>query len=163
MKNIALTFTARGFDRILREGGSGDWTANPLRVSDEVEYVVCCQNTNPQRKGNDWGEITHKHGQAFIIGRLSEVVLTTKDSAEKKRYRFIFSEYAEIEVGDMWGGDRFPVRYIDEDDLPFDISSLSFKPMPKYEPTEQIFTLEEAKDALAKAHDISKINVRIML
>lgn len=163
MRNVALTFTARGIERILHEGGSGAWTANPLRVSNSVDYVVCCQNTNPQRKGNDWGEISHKHGQAFLIGKLSEVVLVTKDPSEKKRYRFMFSEYAEIEVDDMWGGDRFPVRYVNEDDLPFDISSLDFKPMPEFEPTEKIFTLDEAKEALAKVHDLAKSDVKILL
>lgn len=163
MKNVAITFTARGFERILREGGSGDWTANPLRVSDEVDYVVCCQNTNPQRKGDDWGQISHKHGQAFMIGKLSEVVLVTKDPSKKSRYRFVFSEYAEIEVDELWGGERFPVRYVSEDDLPFDISSLNFRPLPIYEPTEQIFTLDDAKDALAELHDIAKSNVRILL
>jgi hypothetical protein len=163
MKNVALTFTARGIDRILREGGSGAWTADPLRVSNSVKYVVCCQNTNPQRKGNDWGKISHKHGQAFLVGKLLEVVLVTKDPDEKKRYSFMFSEYAEIEVDNMWGGDRFPVRYLSEDDLPFDIDSLEFKPMPEFEPTEQIFTLDEAKKALAKFNEIKKSDVKIML
>lgn len=163
MKNVALTFTARGIDRILREGGSGDWTANPLRVSNTVEYVVCCQNTNEQRKGNDWGEISHKHGQAFLIGKLSRVVLVTKDPNKKKRYRFLFSEYAEIEVDKVWGGDRFPVRYLTEDDLPFDINSLEFMAMPEFETTEQIFTLDEAKEALAKSHDIKHSDVKIIL
>ncbi|MBB1417237.1 hypothetical protein H5187_08095 [Pseudoalteromonas sp. SG44-1] len=163
MKNIALTFTARGFERILREGGSGEWTADPLRVSDNVKYVICCQNTNPQRKGNDWGEVSHKHGQGFIVGKLSEVVLTTKDTSKKKRYRFMFSEYAELEIDHMWRGDRFPVRYLSENDLPFNIRALDFKPMPKFETSDQIFTLKEAKDALAKAHGIKESEVRIVL
>lgn len=163
MKNVALTFTARGIERILREGGSGCWTADPYRVSNSVEYVVCCQNTNPQRKGNDWGEISHKHGQAFIVGKLSEVVLATKDLGEKKRYRFLFSEYAEIEVDNLWGGDRFPVRYLSEDDLPFNIRSLEFKAMPVFEPTEHIFTLDEAKEALAKVHEMKKSDIKIIL
>ncbi|GAB1622381.1 hypothetical protein AAOGI_24310 [Agarivorans albus] len=162
-KNIALTFTARGAERILREGGSGAWTADPLRVSDSVEYVICCQNTNSQRKGDDWGEISHKHGQAFMVGKLSEVVLVTKDPDEKKRYRFMFSEYAEIEVDNMWKGERFPVRYLSEKDLPFDIHLLEFKPLPKFKPTDQVFTLGEAKEALAKVNDISKSLVKILL
>lgn len=164
MKNVALTFTARGINRILREGGSGDWTANPKRVSDSVTYVVCCQNTNDKRKGNDWGEVTHKHGQAFLVGKLSEVIQVTKDPKKKKRYRFLFSEYAEIKVDNMWAGDRFPVRYLSEDDLPFDISKLEFKPIPpKEEPTEKIFTLDEAKSALAKVNDIKPSEVKIIL
>ncbi|MBO1273634.1 hypothetical protein J3L11_18550 [Shewanella sp. 4t3-1-2LB] len=163
MKNIALTFTARGIHRILREGGSGDWTANPARVNDSVEYVVCCQNTNDKRRGNDWGEVTHKHGQAFLIGKLSEVVLVTKDPDKKKRYRFMFSEYAEIKVDDMWGGDRFPIRYLSEEDLPFNIKSLEFQPMPKVQSTEQFFTLDEAKKALASINDIKSTDVKIIL
>ena len=164
MKNVALTFTSRGRGRVLREGGSGDWTADPFRVSNTIDYVVCCQNTNQQRKGNDWGEISHKHGQAFIVGKLSKVVLKKPDEAnQKKRYFFMFSEYAEIEVDDMWGGDRFPVRYLSESDLPFDINSLEFKSMPKFESMDQIFTLAEAKIALAKANNIEQSHVRILL
>ncbi|GGB03935.1 hypothetical protein [Agarivorans gilvus] len=163
MRNVALTFTARGKERILREGGSGDWTVNPLRVSDHVDYVICCQNTNPKRKGNDWGQATHKHGQAFLVGKLLEVISVTEDADKKKRYQFVFSEYAEIEIDDIWGGDRFPVRYLQEKDLPFDVTTLDYKPMPKFKSKERVFSLEEAKKALSNFYDIDKTDVKIML
>lgn len=163
MKNVAMTFTARGFERILRDGGSGDWTASPERVSKEVEFVVCCQNTAPQMKGKDWGKISHKHGEGFIVGKLSEVVLMTQDPTQKKRCRFMFSEYAEISVDGLWQGDRFPVRYLSDEELPFDVHGLEYKPIPTFEPIERTFSLIEAKVALAKLNEMSHENVRILL
>lgn len=162
-KNIALTFTCRGRNRILRDGGSGDWTINPGRAIDNVEYVVCCQNLNPKRSGNDWGKATHKHGEGFLVGRVKDVSQVDTAPGEKKRYRFVFSKYAEIDVEGMWGKQRFPVQYLHEKDLPFDIQSLDFKPVPHFEPENRTFSLVEAKTAIALHHGIEANQVKIVL
>lgn len=162
-KDVALTFTARGINRILAEGGSGDWTVNPSRASADVAYVVCCQNTRDKRKGNDWGEATHKHGQGFLVGKVSEIVLVTTDPSKKPRYRFEFSEYAEIKVDHLWTGNHFPVGYMSKDELPFNIDALEFKSIEKVKAIDRIFSLDQAKEALAKLHQMKKTNVKIML
>lgn len=162
-RNVALTFTCRGRDRILKDGGSGDWTINPGRALDYVEYVVCCQNLNPKRKGDDWGEASHKHGEAFIVGRVKDVVQVKTEPQKKKRYRFMFSEFATVEVEKMWGKERFPVRYLHESDLPFEISELKFKPLPTFEKQERTFNLVEAKAALAEKYGIRANEVAIIL
>lgn len=162
-KNIALTFTCRGRERVLRDGGSGDWTIDPGRALDNVEFVVCCQNLNPKRSGDDWGSATHKHGEGFIVGRVVDVVQVETAPGKKNRFRFIFSEYAEIDVDGMWGKERFPVRYMHEKELPFDIQSLDFRPIPKFKSEDRTFNLEEAKAALALQHEIKVNQVKIVL
>jgi hypothetical protein len=126
MKNNAvLVMTARGFDRILKEGGSQAWVLNPDNAI-QHEYLVTVQNRN----NGAWGGASEPHGMAFLVGRISDVVPTTDENSDGNRYLIKISEYARIAVQHKWRGSN-PVRYINlQEELGIDPDKLEFHPMP---------------------------------
>lgn len=117
--------TARGFDRILKEGGSQAWVLNPDNAR-KHDYLVTVQN----RKNGAWGGASAPHGMAFLVGKISDVVPSTDEGADGSRYLIRISEYAQIEVQQKWRGSN-PVRYINlEEELGIDPDTLEFHPLP---------------------------------
>lgn len=116
-----VVFTNRGRDRLWEECGSQAWRMDASRAS-KCEYVVCVQNRN----GN-WGQPTAPHKEAFMIGKIKEIVPSDEDSGRQK---IVFSSTAEISVPNMWGGNRNPVAYMTLGDFGIhtqeDIESLRF-------------------------------------
>ena len=63
-----------------------------------------------------------------MVGKVKDVVPTP---ARKGRFLIQFSEYALVNVPDVWKGDRNPVRYVERlEDLGIDPLTLKWKPMP---------------------------------
>jgi len=121
--SAVMVMTARGPERIVREGGSQAWVLNPANAR-KHEFLVTVQN---QHNGK-WGGATEPHGTAFLIGRISEVVPTTEEGSQG-RYSIRISEYAKISIPYGWKG-RNPVRYTTLDELDIDPEQLQFQPMP---------------------------------
>lgn len=118
-----LTFKSR--EHILSVGGSCSWTLNRGHARN-YEFAVCTRNANTRD-----AEGPEKHGAAFLIGRISDVV---KSPENPDRWLLQFSEYAEVLLPDIWGkGWRNPVRYTTLEELGIDLNTLTFKPVP--EPT----------------------------
>jgi hypothetical protein len=75
------------------------------------------------------------HHAAFIVGKISDVVpckpTPENDEAPEKRYLIEFSEYAHVNIPNVWAGERNPIKYRSADDLGIDFSTLNWEPMPK--------------------------------
>src|SRR3546814_12497831 len=84
-------FTCRGRERILREGGSQAWRMSTNQAS-KRGYIVCVQNRN-----QGWGNATHPHHTAFLVGKLSGVVSSMGNDVRKLGK---ISDYADINITD---------------------------------------------------------------
>lgn len=163
-EKVICVLTARGAPLILEEGGSQSWTLNAKRAR-MCEYVVCVQNIVP----GDWGDASAKHHDAFLIGRLADVVEAKDEGAKGKRWLLKFSEYAELPpIGDAWPGYRNPVWYTSLQEIGIDVSSLQFKPMP--EPVVRspakataTMTIAQAKEGLAASFGVSPSDIEITI
>lgn len=116
-------FTCRGRDRILSEGGSQAWRLSTKNAA-MMEYVICVQNRNL-----DWGNASHPHGTAFLIGRISEVKSLPPDSEGDVRKIIEISEYADIDVPNVWPGGRNPIAYMTLGDFGLSLADLEFHPI----------------------------------
>src|SRR5437762_2552509 len=151
-KNVAVVFTAKRVERLLREGGTSSWRLdrNHARACD---FAVCTRNAH-----NAKSEGTEPHQSAFLVGRVKDVIPSPTD-LRPNRFLIEFSEYALVSVPDVWNGDRNPIRYASTlEDLGIDPATLTWKPMPKQSeaaaPTPQApgprpLTIPEAKDGLS--------------
>jgi len=89
----------------------------------KARYAVLTRNTRAE-----WSEGDEPHGTGFIVGKISEIVPSTKTP---DRWLIKFDEYAEIEMANLWPSLRNPVHYTTIEKIGIDISQLEFKPMPK--------------------------------
>jgi hypothetical protein len=117
----AVVFTAKSVDRILREGGTSSWRLDRNHAR-QCAFAVCTRNANA-----DWVEGTEPHHSAFLIGKVKDVVAAPDSEG---RFLIQFSEYAQINVPDVWKGDRNPVKYASIDAIGIDPAKLKWEPMP---------------------------------
>ena len=157
-----VVLTARGLDRILCEGGSQAWRLKAKHAA-QCEYCICVQN----RHNGHWGEPDHKHHQAFLVGRISDVVPAP---GRPTRYLVLFSEYARIDYANAWPGLRNPVHYSTFDEFGItDPARLQWHPMPTAVsgavelvdiPVEPL-TIAEAKAGLALGPGVPESAIEI--
>jgi hypothetical protein len=121
----AVVFTRKSRERILSEGGTSSWRLDSNHAR-RCAFAVCTRNANARE-----AEGLEAHQSAFLVGKVKDVVPV---SNRPGRYRIQFSEYAVLNVPNVWKGDRNPVKYASMQDLGIDPSSLKWEPMP--EPTE---------------------------
>lgn len=119
-----VVFTCRGLQRILKEGGSQAWRLSTSNAS-KTRYIICVQNRNLE-----WGNASHPHGTAFLVGKISGVESLKEDSKGDVRKIVKISEYAEIDVPDCWDGGRNPIAYMKLSDFGLELDELNFKPVP---------------------------------
>src|SRR5262245_5016370 len=123
--NVAVIFTFKSVDRLIAEGGTSSWRLNRNHAR-KCEFAVCTRNGR-----NSKTEGPEPHQSAFLVGKVKDVVPSLTDK-RKNRFLIQFSEYALVNVPDVWKGDRYPVRYVDSlEELGIDPSKLTWKPMPK--------------------------------
>lgn len=163
-------FTCRGRERILREGGSQAWRMSTAQAS-KRGYIVCVQNRN-----QGWGNATHPHHTAFLVGKISGVVPSKGDSTRKL---VKISEYADINVPDAWEGGRNPVAYMTLEEFGIDLENLEFRPVSEkvssssdgeeifdeedYEYDVQPLTIEAAKQGLASYLGVAVEQIEITI
>ena len=121
-------FTARSPQRILREGGSQAWALNAARAR-KAKYLICVQNQhNPDR---DFSDATEKHGTAFLVAKVSDVIPCPEDP-DSGRWMICFEEFSKISSPpngpDVWQGQRNPVRYTSLADMGLNLDDLKFHP-----------------------------------
>ncbi|MFG0864289.1 hypothetical protein [Pseudomonas sp. FYR_7] len=167
-------FTCRGLQRILREGGSQAWRLSTSNAS-KIRYIVCVQNRNLE-----WGNASHPHGTAFLVGKISGVESLKEDSKGDVRKIVKISEYAEIDVPDCWDGGRNPIAYMKLSDFGLKLDELDFKPVPVLTeahrigdnapiaedelPEDQVgLTIEQAKRGLAISLGIRAEQIEILI
>ncbi len=163
-----VVFTARSPDRIVEEGGSQAWKLNPARAK-LCKWLVCTQNRhNPD---HEFSDATEPHGAAFLVGKVSGIAPSPE--GENGRWMVAISEYARIDMPDLWDGGRNPVRYATIDDLGIEFAELQFQPMPvtlevavpERSPvtTPLRLTIEEAKQGLAATFGVNPEAVEITI
>src|SRR6266576_2182414 len=117
-----VVFTLKSIDRILREGGTSSWRLDRNHAR-QCAFAVCTRNANA-----DWVEGQEGHHCAFLVGKVREVV---PSADHEDRYLIQFSEYAKVNIPDVWKGDRNPVKYTSLQDLGIDPLKLKWERMPK--------------------------------
>jgi hypothetical protein len=128
-EQIAVLFTAKSVERILREGGTSAWRLDRSHAR-RCAYAVCTRNA-----GARWVEGKEEHRSAFLVGKIGDVVpcKPTPENHEAPDNRFLitFSEYALVDMPDVWAGGRNPVKYESAEALGIDFSSLKWERMPE--------------------------------
>ena len=114
-----VVFTAKGIERILREGGTSSWRLDRNHARQCV-FAVCTRNSYA-----DWVEGPEAHHSAFLVGKVKDVVPSPYH--EDDRYLIQFSECALVNVPEVWKGDRNPVKYSTLEELGIDPSTLKWE------------------------------------
>jgi hypothetical protein len=121
MSNQAIVvFTYKSVDHLIQDGGTSSWRLDRNHALHCV-YAVCTRNGK-----NEDVEGTEAHGAAFLVGKVSGIVEAPE---HPDRYLIQFSEYALVDVPDVWKGDRNPVKYATIEELGIDPSTLEWRPM----------------------------------
>jgi hypothetical protein len=171
----AIVFTAKSVERILTEGGTSAWRLDRNHAR-RCAFAVCTRNANA-----DWVEGPEAHRSAFLVGKIRDVVpcvpTPENDEAPEDRYLIQFSEFARVNIPDIWKGDRNPVRYGTLEELGIDPSILKWEAMPKSadEPERDSqtaslsshaahpLTMAEAKKGLALTFNIAPEAIEITI
>lgn len=136
-QEVVVLFTAKSTKQILAEGGTSAWRLDRNRAR-RCEFAVCSRNAHagwgtPNMAG--WIEGTEPHHTAFLVGKIRDVVpcAATLDNAKSTEPRYIiqFSEFATVDLPNVWRGDRNPVKYMSLEDLAIEPSWLKWEPMPE--------------------------------
>jgi hypothetical protein len=171
-QEVTVVFTAKSVERILAEGGSSAWRLDRNRAR-RCEFVVCTRNARAE-----WGGGTEAHHAAFLIGKIRDVVAcaATPENNESSEHRYLiqFSQFARLNIPNMWKGDRNPVKYEKLEDLGIDPSTLIWEPMPERvkanAPVEEVskkgvtaLTMAEAKKGLALTFNVPPEAIEITI
>jgi hypothetical protein len=134
-EEAVVVFTARSPERIVREGGSQAWVLNATRAQ-QCAWLVCTQNRH--NTDEDFSDATEPHGSAFLVGKVDRVVKSLEEGSDgKQRWLVTISEFARINVPNVWGHERNPVRYLSRSELAkkgIKLDDLDFQPMPPRAP-----------------------------
>jgi hypothetical protein len=165
-EEVAILFTAKSVERILKEGGTSAWRLDRNHARGCV-YAVCTRNAQA-----DWVEGPEAHHSAFLVGKIRNVVpcQPTPENNEpaKNRYLIQFSEFARVDIPDFWKGDRNPVKYVSLEKLDIEPSKLKWEkmadpvdtsksadPVPVSKlPAGRALTMTEAKQGLARTFGV---------
>lgn len=121
-RSTIAVLTGKSTDEILRSGGSGSWVLSP-RNARRARYLVCVRNDDNHHASAD-----EAHGTAFLVGTICGLAeLAPRNGL--KRWRILISEYATLDMPDVWKGWRNPVRYTDLSELGIDIDKVALQPL----------------------------------
>ena len=157
MSDVISVFTSKSVETIIADGGSQAWTLDRARAA-RCDYLVACRNAHGEPEGPE------PHRQAFLVGKVSDIVASTETDG---RFKILISEWAKVDWDEGWGeGRRNPVAYYKDADFcdnngnPVDFKSLPFQ---KLAAAPRGLSIAEAKAALAITFDVpvSAIEVTI--
>lgn len=162
MSNIVMVFTSKPLETMIKEGGSGYWSANRKRL-EKCEYLVATKSNTLREHFPSNTAI--KQGSAFLIGKVTKI----SNAPTGNRLVIEISEYAEINKPNVWTGNRNPVAYTTTKEFAethgLDFKSLEWKAFPVNDDilanshqsmnNVKALTIEEAKIGLAKTLGIS--------
>jgi len=138
-----MVFTARSPEVIVEEGGSQAWVLNQARAR-RCTYLVCTQNQH--HPNHEFSTATEDHGKGFLIGKISEIRKSREEGGED-RWMIAISEYAKLDVPNVWDGGRNPVRYTSLKSLGITVDGLKWR---------RVFQSEDARDAQARSGSASQ-------
>jgi len=155
MVDTVIVFTAKNMDKTFEQGGVGDWKLSPSRAK-KCDYIVSTANSHHPESNHPVG----KHGHAFLIGKISGLIPVDN------RWIIQMSEYALIDVPDVWMGNQNPIMYGDISDLDIHPEQLNWKPFPaKPVVTRDVpgLTIADAKLGISKQLGISPDCIEIVV
>ena len=137
MQDTLLVFTSQTINRMARQGGSAAWVVDARRVR-ACQYLVCTWNA--------LGEFmqtpeSHQHREAFLVAKITSVE-PSSDPKEAGRYDIRFTEFARVNIPEVWPKMRNPVTYTSLAELEIDPGTLTFEPVN--EPTAPELTRSSA-------------------
>lgn len=154
MKDTILTYTANDVEFIKTKGCDKSWVLNKNRA-ENCTYLVCCHSRGANKRS------------AFLVGRKSKIRYVCIDDSGNKRWAIEISEYATIDLPDVWEGWHNPVHYTTLEDLGINPSTLKFEKIQKVEKqteTEiQPLSIEQAKEGISKKFDIAPEQIEIVI
>jgi len=164
---VMAVLTQDTIEKILKDGGSGNWVLDPKRAN-AFKYLVCCRKL---RWDNRSENIPNR--APFLVGAIKGFTehKAGEEGRGQKRYFIEFSSYALVanpkppkEERD-W---RNPIAYRTFQDLDIDPTTLEFKSLP--EPAQEAarsedkpMTIAEAKRALAKSFGVNPDDIDIVI
>ena len=168
-EDAIVVFTARSPARIVREGGSQSWVLNAVRAKN-CQWLVCTQNRhNPD---HEFSDATEPHGHGFLVGKVSGI-RPSQEPGDEDRWHITISQFARIDMPDLWDHGRNPVRYTSLVELGIDPTKLTWealpapqveaKPAPLATPAQAGLTIAEAKKALAATFGVKPEAVEITI
>jgi len=165
--NSIIVFTAKNLAKTIEQGGIGNWKLNAIRAK-KADYVVLTANSHHRKTTHS----KEKHRSAFLVGKISGVSPETYDelgNKEDDRWLIEISEYAMVDIPEVWGGYQNPVKYADIEDLGIKLDLLDWKSFPKNNKQKilrsniQALTIDEAKQGIAKKMDINPDCIEIIV
>jgi hypothetical protein len=163
MADTIVTFTSRSLEEILETGGSQEWKLSRKNARNAT-YLVCARN----RHGS-LGDGPEPHKSGFLVGKISGLA---PGAIHPERFLVQISEWAPIEVPDLWDFGRNPVHYADVEDLGIDLESLDWQQMPERSTPEarpaivapvKRLTIEQAKRGLAATFGVAVDAIEITI
>jgi hypothetical protein len=165
-EEVLAVLTYKSVQTCLDVGGTQSWALDRAHAM-RCRYAVLCRNGHHPEV-----EDMKPHRTAFMVGRIADVVPSTDHEG---RWLVTFSEYAEIDIPDVWKGGRNPVSYTTLRDLRVSLDGAKFKPMPpRGEAPAQAadrtrpwppatLTIAEARNALAATFGVKPEAVEITI
>ena len=160
-----VVFTADTLDKIVAEGGSGDWVLSPAKAN-ACKYLICCrkQNWSNRRDGV-------MDRSAFLIGLIAGLHERPGSENDRGQPRFLIevSDIAVIQEENVWKKGRNPVTYSTLNAIGIDPKTLKFKPLSKPEMAKNAgkstgyLTIAEAKKGLAISFGVSPDDIEITI
>lgn len=143
MSDVITVFTSKSVETIVADGGSQSWALDRARAA-RCDYLVACRNAHGDPEGSE------PHRQAFLVGKVADVVASTETEG---RFKILISDFVTVSWEDGWEeGRRNPVAYYKDSDFtgndgrPIDFKALPFK---KLDATPRGLSIAEAKAGLA--------------
>jgi hypothetical protein len=160
-----LVFTYKSIETILAEGGTSGWVLDAKRAA-RFQYVICTRNRHDEHNEGE-----EPHGSAFLLGRIRDVVPAPERAENRMLIRF--SEFARINIPDVWKGWRNPVRYTNLEELDINWDDEDWEPMPQVEaPARQGgpfralgggLSIAAAKKGLAAFYGVTEDAIEILI
>lgn len=162
--NVVMVFTSKPLETMIDEGGSGYWSASKKRL-EKCSYLIATKsNTLREHFPSD---TNIKQGSAFIVGKITNI----GNSPKGDRLVIQISEFAEINIPNVWTGNRNPVAYTNTESLKsdhgLDFADLEWSDFPINEITPIVnvkaLTIDEAKEGIAKTLGIDPSCIEILI
>ena len=153
MLDTVVTFTGNGLQDIVERQEDWEWVLNERRAK-SCKYLVCCHSGGEKRR------------TAFLIGKIKGVRFSKIDpKSGEKRSAVQFSEWANLDIADAWGGWQNPVHYASLEELGINLLDLEFQKMPVSNGSggSLSLTIAQAKAGLARQYDVTPENVEILI
>ena len=157
MSDVIAVFTSKSMETILSDGGSQSWALDRTRAA-RCDYLVACRNAHGEVEGPEL------HRQAFLVGKVADVVASTETDG---RFKIVISEFVKISWENGWEeGRRNPVAYykdgdfFDDDGKPINFKALPFE---KLDAAPRGLSIAEAKAGLSVTFGVPESSIEVTI